>query len=241
MLKEILYKMYKNPLGLMVRTINKIIIAPFIYSKDGGYDAQKYWHDRFSKYGKTLRASGDEGLSEQENIRSYKQAADIMLTLFRQEKINLEQTNVLEIGCGTGFYTQLLHDLKVKSYVGVDITDALFPELMHKFPNYHFMRKDVTTEEIRVPPYDLVLMIDVIEHIVSEEKLAFAMKNVQKCLKSNGVFIISPLMTTKKKHLFYLHSWTLEDIRKHFPNDKYLFREVVPFRQNTLLVIKNRI
>ena len=239
MLKEVLYKMYKDPVGLLARTMNKIIIAPFKYGRDGGYDAQKYWGDRFSKYGETLRASGDEGLSEEENLLKYKQASDLMVSLLHREKINLEQTIALEIGCGTGFYTQLLHDLSVMNYVGVDITDALFPELRQKYLGYQFIKKDVTTEEIGQSSCDLILMIDVIQHIVNEDRLAYAMKSVQQLLARNGIFILAPLMTTKKKHLFYLHSWKTEDIRKYFPEDEYLFSEGVPFKDNTLLVIRN--
>jgi len=237
-LKEVLYKIYKNPLGLLKRALFKTLIAPFKYRKGTDYDAQKYWHDRFSKYGKTLTASGDEGLSEEENRRDYERAVNTMKAVFRNEDIDFEQTQALEIGCGTGFYTQLLQDLKVKSYTGADITDVLFPELRQKFPDSHFIQKDVTTEEIIEPPFDLIIMIDVIEHIVSKEKLAFALKNVQRCLKKKGVFIISPIMEISKKHLFYLHSWQITDIRENFPDDEYLFRALMPFRQSTLLVIK---
>ncbi len=237
-LKEVLYKVYKNPLGLLKRAIFKTLIAPFKYRKGNDYDAQKYWHDRFSKYGKTLTASGDEGLSEEENRRDYERAVNTMMAVFRKEKIDFEQTQALEIGCGTGFYTQLLHDLKVKSYTGADITDMLFPELRQKFPDYHFIQKDVTTEEIITPPFDIIIMIDVIEHIVSKEKLAFAMENVQRCLKNNGFFIISPIMEISKKHLFYLHSWTIKEIKENFPDEEYTFRELMPFRQDALLVIK---
>ena len=235
MLKEILYKIRKNPLSLLRRAAFKKFIGPFKYGTD--YDAQKYWQDRFSKYGKTLTASGDEGLSEEENSRDYKLAVNVITSVFRKENIDFEQTKVLEIGCGTGFYTQLLHDLKVKSYIGVDITDVLFPELSQKFPISTFIQKDVTTEEIIDSSFDLIIMIDVIEHITNKDKLAFAMKNVQKCLKKNGIFIISPIMEISKKHLFYLHSWTIEDIKENFSDKEYKFQELITFRQNNLFVI----
>jgi len=99
-LKEVLYKVYKNPLGLLKRAIFKTLIAPFKYRKGNDYDAQKYWHDRFSKYGKTLTASGDEGLSEEENRRDYERAINTMMAVFRKENIDFEQTQALEIGCG---------------------------------------------------------------------------------------------------------------------------------------------
>jgi len=238
MLKEILYKIYNNPLGLLQRAMFKIFIAPFKYRKGTDYNAKKYWQDRFSKYGKTLTASGDEGLSEEENRHDYELAANNITDILHKEKFDFEQIQVLEIGCGTGFYTQLLHDLKIKHYTGVDITDVLFPEFSQKFPSYNFIQKDITTEEIIPQQFDLIMMIDVIEHIVTKEKLDFAMKNIQKCLKNNGIFIISPIMETSKKHLFYLHSWTIQDIKENFLSEEYTFRELMPFRQNSILVIQ---
>lgn len=238
MLQEILYKIRKNPLGLLKRVIFKTFIGPFKYRTDNDYDAQKYWNDRFSKYGKTLTASGDEGLSEEENRHDYELALNVITSVFNKENIAFEKTEVLEIGCGTGFYTQLLHDLKVKKYIGIDIANVLFPELKHKFPSSTFIQKDITTEEVITSPFDLIIMIDVIEHIVSKDKLVFAMKNVQKCLKKDSIFIIAPIMETSKKHLFYLHSWTLEDIKENFSDEEYTFQELITFRKSNLLVIR---
>lgn len=224
MFQEILYKLSKNPLGLIIRAIDKIILAPFKYGKGKDYNAQKYWHDRFSKYGNTLTASGDEGLSEEENRCTYEQAANIITTIMYQENIEFEQIDALEIGCGTGFYTQLLYDLKVKNYVGIDITDVLFPQLKRKFSNYHFINQDITTKDFMLTQsFNLIIIIDVIEHIVNETKLAFALKNIQRYLKPDGILLISPIMSTNKKHLFYLHSWTIKDIKQHFPEQHYLF------------------
>jgi len=82
------------------------------------------------------------------------------------------------------------------------------------------------------------LMIDVIEHIVTEEKLAFAMQNIQFCLKKNGILMLSPIMKSSKKRLFHLHSWTLSDIKPHFSETAFLFRELVAFRDDAILIIK---
>lgn len=242
MFQEILYKLSKNPLGLIRRAIDKVILAPFKYGKGKDYNAQKYWHDRFSKYGNTLTASGDEGLSEEENRYAYKQAANIITSTFFQENIEFEKIDALEIGCGTGFYTQLLYDQKVKNYVGIDITDVLFLQLKQKFPDYHFINQDITAEDFLLTQlFDLIIIIDVIEHIVSETKLARTLTNIQKYLKPDGVVLISPIMNTNKKPLFYLHFWTIEDIKQHFPEQHYSFRELVPFRQSFLLIIKKKV
>lgn len=239
MWKEILPKLYRNPLGLLQRAIYKGLIAPFKYAQGHDYQAQRYWQDRFLKYGPTLQAVGDEGLSESENAQEYAQAYNTLIQLCWQEQIDLAQSQVLEIGCGSGFYTQLFHDQGVKDYVGIDITNVLFSSLQTKFPTYHFIQQDVTTQLIKVEPqFDLVIMIDVIEHIVTPEKLTFALQNLQRCLKPAGVLMLCPIMPKHQKRLFYLHFWTLEDIKMAF-SENYLFRPLVPFRKHHLLVIKN--
>ena len=225
----------KDPLGFVKRALYKILIGPIKYGRGNDYDAHRYWRDRFSKYGLSLRGAGDDGLSEEENEKMYVKAAEVFTDLCQRESVDFQSVRVLEIGCGTGFYTQLLCDLGVKSYVGVDITDVLFPELRKKFPQFKFVRKDIASDKIE-GKFNLIVMIDVIEHIVKESKLSFAMENVKKCLLDNGVFIVSPIMDVSRRHLFYVRSWSLEDIKRRFPG--HIFRELVPFRNNHILIIR---
>jgi 2-polyprenyl-3-methyl-5-hydroxy-6-metoxy-1,4-benzoquinol methylase len=222
-------------LGFVRRALSKMVIGPLKYGKRGGYDAHKYWHDRFSKYGHSLRGVGHEGLSEAENKKMYSEAAGIFTNVCRAERIDLQSVNALEIGSGSGFYAQLLHELGVKNYTGVDITDVLFPELRKKFPRFTFVRKDICSDRIE-GRFDLLVMIDVIEHIMTEDDLSFCMKNVRTCLADNGIFIVAPIMTTSKKSLFYVRSWALGDVQELFPG--YVFREPVPFRSGNILIIR---
>jgi hypothetical protein len=79
-------------------------------------------------------------------------------------------------------------------------------------------------------------MIDVIEHIVNKSKLIFALDNIRQCLAADGLFMVAPVTTVSKKHLFYVHSWSIEDIRPQF--DGCQIREPAPFRNDTILVVK---
>jgi SAM-dependent methyltransferase len=217
------------------RALSKKTFGPLKYGKGSDYDALKYWEDRFSKYGHSLKGVGHEGLSEAENKKMYAEAAEVFTSICREERIDFQSVNALEIGAGNGFYTQLLHELGIKSYVGVDITDVLFPELRKKFPHFGFVRKDICSDRIE-GKFDLIVMIDVIEHIVTEPKLSFCMENVRNCLADNGVFIVAPMTATSRRSLFYVRSWALEDIQRRFPG--YVFSEPVPFRSGFILVVR---
>lgn len=234
---RILSKFLKDPLGFIRRTVYKTIILPCKYSKGGDYNAEKYWEDRFSKYGSSIRGVGDEGLSEEDNQKMYEDAAEVFGKICQKEYADFQMLNILEIGCGTGFYTRLMYDLGARKVTAIDITDTLFHDHRKNFPSYQFIKKDITKDKIE-GKFDLIIMIDVIEHIVEKSKLTSAMENVKNSLSPEGIFVISPIMDTSKKYLFYVHSWSLRDIKERFPG--YIFRDVVPFRDDGILVIKNR-
>lgn len=232
-LKDILFRFKENPLGSIKRFLYKTTIGPLKYKKGNGYDASKYWTDRFSAYGMSIKGPGDNGYSEKENIKIYRKEARAFKDL-PWGKADFQNLKVLEVGCGTGFYTQILHKLGVKTYTGVDITDLLFPKLRKKFPQFSFIRKDVTTDKI-VGKFDLIVIISVAEHIVEETKLSFAMDNLKKCLSKRGILMLGPIRKQTKKIFFYCQEWSLRDIKQKFPG--YIFKKSVPSRKGHIYII----
>jgi 2-polyprenyl-3-methyl-5-hydroxy-6-metoxy-1,4-benzoquinol methylase len=202
-------KRTRNPFGFLRRVIEKAILGPRRYGRGDDYDAAAYWRDRFDKYGQSLRGAGHEGLSEDVNRDMYEEAAKVFADLCRKESLDYSSARVLDIGCGNGFYAGLLSGLGVREYSGLDITDVLF---------------------------ELILMIDVVEHIVTEPKLSRAMANVKRVLAPGGLFVISGLRETGRRKLFYVRSWSLEEIIKEFPG--YQIGEAVAFRDSTIIPIR---
>ena len=163
-----------------------------------------------------MKGAGDEGLSEEENRRRYEEAAGVFAELCRSEGIDLPAARVLEVGCGSGYYTELLANLGVSSYVGLDITDVLFPELRDRFPEFDFEQGDITTDEVE-GTFDLIVLIDVIEHIVEDEKLSSAMEQLKGVLVPGGVLVLAPVAQRPTHHLFYVRFWSLEEVCERFP------------------------
>jgi len=224
--------------GFAKRVFRNAVAGRLKYGDKEDYNAGEYWKDRFQRHGFSMLAVGNEALTEAENREIYEGAACVFLDIMRKENIDFQNIRVLEIGCGTGFYTELLNQLGVKNYVGLDVTDVFFPQLTKKYPEYMFVKKDITSDKVD-GEYDLVVMIDVIEHIVNKRKLGSAMENVKGCMANNCIFIISPIGDSRKCHLlFFMRYWSLEDIRRYF--DGYELRELVPFRGTYLLQIRKR-
>ena len=234
-MKNLLLKLKRDPLGFVGRAFHKLFIAPIKYRGRSGYDAGRYWQDRFAKHGLAMKGVGDEGLSEEENEKMYRKAAQDLLDLCRREGIDLQTASVLEIGCGNGFYTRLFAEQGVQRYVGVDITDIFFPELGKRHPNYQFIRKDITTDKLD-GKFNLIIMIDVIEHITHRANLHAAFENVKNHLADGGVFMVAPVAEKGKRSLFYVRFWSLEDIVSNFAG--FDVREPVSFRYNRILPIR---
>lgn len=238
MFKTFLLKLRQNPGALIKNGFLKYFIFPAKYRHKGsGYDAARYWQDRFQKYGKSLKGVGDEGLSEEQNQKMYAHAASVFQGILQGCGIDLRQAKVLEIGCGTGFFTGIVNGLGVNDYTGLDITDVLFDDLTRKFPRYKFFLKDIT-QAILPDKYDLIIMIDVLEHIVDEPRFNFAMDSIRQALTDSGIFLAGPLLKKRQKHLFHVHFWTVDDIRRKF--FAFLTLGTTPFRNGFIVCMQNK-
>ena len=234
--EKLLTKLRKDPIGFLKRIVQKGVIERWRYGKAGGdYDAAHYWHDRLARYGSSLRGVGDEGFSETDNARQYEEAAQTFLTACQQLGLDFTQAHVLEIGPGTGFYTQLLATLGVQDCLAVDVTDAYFAQLQTQFPTFRFVRKDVTADPIE-GRYDIIVMIDVIEHIVTDEKLTRCFATLDHCLADGGILLLAPIVPVGQKHLFYVRFWSLAEVTARLPH--YLWEKSVPFRDGQLFIAR---
>ncbi|MEO0095522.1 MAG: class I SAM-dependent methyltransferase [candidate division WOR-3 bacterium] len=231
--KRISFLLY--PFLLAKSYLYKNIIGPLIYRKRDDYDAERFWRDRFTRYHLSLRGAGNVNLTEEENRNMYKNSAKIILDLLKKINIDIVSAKVLEVGCGTGFYARLLYDHGLKDYCGLDITDVLFSALKEILPSYKFVKGDITKEGIE-GSFDLILMINVTEHIVNPQKLSIAMRNVDKCLVDEGIFIVGAIMRESKRHLFYVRYWSIDDIKKRLPEYELLALE--PFQNGYICAFK---
>ena len=222
----------RDPVGVLKRRIDR---KSQKYIRQDGYDAKEFWGDRLSNYKFDLRGAGDASLSREENERMYAAARETFLALCRRDSISLATARVLEIGCGTGFYTGILRDSGVTEYHGVDITDALFPALREEFPDFEFRQRDVTEHPLD-GTYDLVAMIDVTQHITTPEKFSFAMQNIRDHLGESGTFIVTSWLDEGVRESFYEVSRSIEAYRKEFPG--YSFSEPASFRDKFIFSIR---
>jgi len=224
----------------LVRLIRKALTRPLsrVYHRivPDRYRADKYWKNRLDKYGLDLRGVGNCTLSSEENERQYREAERVFLDFCRAEAIELKNARVLDIGCGTGFYAEVLRNQGVRAYTGLDITDALFDQLRARYPDFTFMQGDIT-RSIPPGPYDLILMIDVTQHIVDAERFSSAMRNVSRALAPQGTLVVTAWLTPEfVQRQPHEVARPMEYYRREFPD--YSFSEPRPFRDKYVFAVR---
>jgi len=225
-LRRDVFRALKRCLSLFLQAIK--------YWTPNGYNTEKYWRDRLSKYGLELRSVGDIYLSHKENEQIYDKAKDVFLSLCRQEGVNFKRVRMLDIGCGTGFYAKVFLENGGKNYLGIDITDVLFGKLKRAFPGLEFRKLDICTQKLS-GYFDLIIMIDITQHIINN-KFSFAMQNVRSHLSEDGIFIVTSWLNDEARYGLCEVSRTIEAYKREFPN--YVFSKPIPFRDKFIFSIK---
>jgi 2-polyprenyl-3-methyl-5-hydroxy-6-metoxy-1,4-benzoquinol methylase len=166
----------------------------------------------------------------------YTEAGEVFSQFCQNNGVSFKNKRILEIGCGTGFYTELISALGENlDFVVLDVTDIKFPELQAKFPYLKFIRADITHPISDMKPFDIIVMIDVVQHIVTDKGFRAAMLNISKLLAPHGVFIVAPISSRRSKDLFYVRSWLLEDF--HYAFSGYHFSKLQEFRGHSIGLI----
>ena len=93
-------------------------------------------------------------------------------------------SNVLELGCGTG---EILASLNPKNGLGVDISKNMVAIAKKKYPNIRFKVDDAADPKIN-EKFDYVIMPDLIEHL---HDVNAAIKNLKKVMDKDSTLIIT--------------------------------------------------
>lgn len=153
-----------------------------------------YWEDRLHKIS-GLEGVGFKKLGQSFNNWAYKVRKRVFTSELKKTGLDLSDRKVLDIGSGTGFYIQLWKELGVKNITGVDITPTSVENLKNTFPKDTFFQSDIGdinfNSENRFSQYDLISAMDVLFHIVDDQRFEQSIKNISSILKKDGYFVYS--------------------------------------------------
>ena len=97
--------------------------------------------------------------------------------------------SVLDIGCGTGRATRVLDSMGF-DVVGLDLSEALLSETSSRFGDINFCMGDVCSLPFGAESFDYALFTWMgIDHIAPESQRIEALREVERVLKPNGIFV----------------------------------------------------
>jgi 2-polyprenyl-3-methyl-5-hydroxy-6-metoxy-1,4-benzoquinol methylase len=220
------------------RILYKHTIGRLRYARGDTYDAEAYWGDRFRKFGPSLKGPGHEGLNEDDNRVMYEAAGALFAEHCAREGVSFVNKRVLEIGCGTGFYTDLIARLgPPAAFTGLDVTDANFADIGGRHPDATLVKGNAADDDAITGRalFDVIVMIDVIHHVVTDRDFDAIMANVRRWLAPGGSFVITPFADRASKPFFYVRWWTLQELCERFSG--YRMGAPTPFRDNKMVAL----
>ncbi len=186
----------------------------------GSYNPKDYWERRL-KSNFTLESVGNIVFDANYNKYLYKLQIDVLKRAIEKSRISLSGAKVLDIGCGTGFFSEfyIRHSADV---TGIDITDVSIESLRRGLPEGRFIVMDISAGDLKnqfAELFDVLNVFNVLYHIVDDNKLAKAIENALFCLKPGGyVFITDNLGKKDFSPAEHVRFRSLESYKELFRN-----------------------
>jgi SAM-dependent methyltransferase len=156
------------------------------------FDPAHYWEQRLSdRY--TLGSVGWSSLGEAFNRWSYAVRRRVFDRFVRTVLADSTPVRALDVGSGTGVYVEAWQRLGVREITGCDLTAAAVEQLKLNFPRASFHKVDIGDETPSLPAarYDAISIIDVLFHIVDDERYVQALRNLTALLSPDGILVFT--------------------------------------------------
>lgn len=152
------------------------------------YREKDYWDSRYRERGTDPVGSGSGTFVLGNRLNQYQyrlrlQALDLFLKDYQIEPLQLE---VLDLGCGSGFWTDVFLGKGVAGYHGVDVAETAIASLQARHAEVPFECRDLGEAFDLEKRFDLVNVFDVLYHITDDAKFETALGNVARHLKPEG-------------------------------------------------------
>ena len=157
---------------------------------------RQYWEERLSA-GPTLENVGWLGWGAGFNRWMYRIRAHVFVKRVRaalkKQGIIADRLSVLDVGCGSGFYIDLWKRTGVRNICACDLTSAVVDTLSKRYPDVSFARADVGEPIVpyAAESFDAISCMDVLFHIVDDNRYRQAVGHCAHLLKPGGLLILT--------------------------------------------------
>ena len=107
---------------------------------------------------------------------------------------------MLDVGSGTGFYLDLWQRVGAGRITGSDLTPVAVERLARRYPMATIKKLDIGGADLPLPigAYDAISIMDVLFHIVDDERYVRALSNLASLLKVDGVLLLSENLVSRQ-------------------------------------------
>ncbi len=176
------------------------------------YKPKTFWNELLTN-SFDLKGVGHYRLSNEENLKMYEEKKAILISEMDKAGVKVtENTSIVEIGIGVGYWTDFFNSLGARDYTGNDIAEISITSLKKKYPQYNFILGDISEVKLPEVKFDLGVMIDVTQHITDDDRFNIAMDNLWRSLKSGAKLIIT--MWDPAKNVYLANKLRLNRIEK---------------------------
>lgn len=157
--------------------------------KTVGFNYKDYWNQRLnSRF--NIEGVGYLGLGEIYNQFLYQNRIDLLEGVMSKAFDRICDKKVLELGPGTGIFTEYFHNKGVFAYDAIDIVEKSVSELKSRFDQYNFKQGDICDSNAYEGLYDLIFAADVLLHITDKAKYEKTIDNISQHLNEHGFCIL---------------------------------------------------
>jgi 2-polyprenyl-3-methyl-5-hydroxy-6-metoxy-1,4-benzoquinol methylase len=162
-------------------------------------------------------------------MRAYRGSHQYVAAInFLLSKINeIEFKNLLDVGCGDGKYLyEISKKYSSKSLVGIDSSEQAILFAIAMSPKIKFICGDITKNKSTLGKFDLITLIETLEHI-KPELIPIFIKEIHNHIEPSGKLIVtvpSTNLSTSPKHYQHFNLKSLENsLSPYFKIEKYFF------------------
>ncbi|MGA0107618.1 MAG: class I SAM-dependent methyltransferase [Candidatus Nanopelagicales bacterium] len=171
-----------------------------------------YSHEYFSN---VYRAKDELGNPNQTKIDKFRDQLSVRMYK-KYGPQDIANSDVIDIGCGYGWLLDYFEN--ARSVSGSDISLHALELAKKRNPNRDYKYGDIQESINFDKKFDLVLAINVIEHLTSPER---AIKNISNALKPNGIAIVHmPTVSNRLNKFEYKYLYDSDPTHIYRPKGK---------------------
>lgn len=155
------------------------------------YEPERYWEERYGSL--DLTRSGHRDLPERYNRWLYRRKQAVLEAGLASIGFSPRDKRVLEIGAGIGAYLDFWKRCGVRDLTGLDLSSSATAFLQQRYPEFTFLKRDITEPHLGAGcggGFDLATALDVLYHVVDDDLLNVALRNIFDVLRPGGVFAL---------------------------------------------------